>query len=88
MIQGLNVKKLIVHKMTLNAVLDGGGIGDAIGFLSDVDKLMKAARGASTFVETAILAVRQAAEPNPWKNATDEEIAGEILRGIEERERK
>ncbi len=35
---------------------------------------------AKTWVEAAIKSVRLAAEPNPWKAATDEEIAGEVMR--------
>jgi hypothetical protein len=37
---------------------------------------------AKAWCETAVGLVRQAAEPNPWKAATDEEIAGTILRKI------
>jgi len=35
--------------------------------------------------EEYILAVRNAAEPNPFKNSTDDEIAGEILKRIDTR---
>ncbi len=36
----------------------------------------------------AILTLRQAAEPNPWKDSDDEEIAEEFLNRIAERKEK
>jgi hypothetical protein len=81
--QGPNVKKLIIRKMSTDAVPKGGGIAAALGFLADPSRIVAGARAATQWVETAIRAVREAAEPNPWKTADDEAIAGEILRGIE-----
>jgi hypothetical protein len=81
--QGPNVKKLIIRKMATDAIPGGGGLADGIRFLSDPQGLSKAARAATEWVTVAIRAVREAAEPNPWKAATDEDIAGEILRKIE-----
>ncbi len=78
-----NVVKLIIHKMALKAVPSGGGLADAIKFLSSKEGLLAGAREAGEWVKAAILAVRQASEPNPWKDASDEEIAGEILRQAE-----
>ena len=82
MIQGPNVKKLIAHKMSQDRVPAGGRLLDVVKFLSDKDRILSGARKATEWVELAILAVRQAAEPNPWKTADDETIAGEILRQI------
>jgi hypothetical protein len=80
--QGPNVKRLIVHKMSRDAVPPGGGVGNAIGFLSDPKKIAAGARAATEWVEAAIAAVRAA--PG-CTFTTDEEIAGEILRKIAER---
>lgn len=85
---GPNVKKLIAHKMSLDAVPRGGGFNDALGFLSDKDNITDGARRAKQWVQLAIVTLRQAAEPNPWKDADDEAIAGEFLRKIEERQRQ
>lgn len=87
MTQGPNVKKLIVHKMSLAAVPAAGGIGDALNFLKDPERIMSAARDATAWVEAAILAVRMAEDPNPWKTASDEAIAAEILHQIEAKKR-
>jgi hypothetical protein len=86
--QGPNVKKLIVAKMSTDAVPKGGGLQDAINFLSTKESIIAGARKATEWVEAAILAVRAAAEPNPWKDASDEDIAAEILKGVEARRKK
>ena len=83
MIQGPNVKKLIIQKMSTDAVPSGGGLKDAVEFLSFKDRIINGVKVATKFVEESIKAVREAADPNPWRAATDEEIAGEILRQVE-----
>ncbi len=89
MIQGPNVKKLIIAKMSRDAIPDGGGFGDGIAFLlSGPERLMAAAKASTDWVERAIQAVRMATGPNPWKDADDETIAAEILRSIAERKQK
>lgn len=80
-----NMQWLIIHKASRDAIPDGGGVADGIRFLSDPDKLRSGLREAQKWVEAAIQAVRLAAEPNPWKDSADEEIAGEIRRQIESR---
>lgn len=80
-----NIRKLIFHKMSLDAIPKGGGIADGIKFLSDREGLSKSLRAADEWVKAAILAVRNAGNPNPWKDRPDEDIAGELLRKIEER---
>ena len=82
MAQGPNVKRLIVHKMSLDAVPPGGGAADVVKFLSDPKKVTAGARAAAEWVNAAIAVVRTAPD-NPY--TTDEEIAGEILKGIEAR---
>ena len=84
---GPNFKKLLIHKMSLDAVPAGGGVGSALKFLSDPQGMAKSSRAAKEWVESAIMLIRTAAEPNEWKNATDEEIAGELLRRIDERKK-
>jgi hypothetical protein len=81
--QGPNVKKLIARKMSRDAIPDGGGFADGVKFLMDPQRVGKVAREATEWVTMAIQAVRKAAEPNPWKGADDETIAGEILQRIE-----
>lgn len=75
--QGPNVKKLIVHKMTLDMVPTGAGIGDVIEKFGD---LAGYARRATEWVEVALRAVK-AAPDNPY-GEDDEAIAAEILRKL------
>jgi hypothetical protein len=83
-----NVKQLVIVRMSVEAIPHGSGLEAAIRFLSSRDRLVDGAKSAMSWVEAAILAVRQAGDPNPWKNADDEAIAGELLRQIEERRKK
>ena len=85
MSQGPNVKKLIARKMSIDAIPDGGGILAGVEFLSDKTRIIAGAKIATAWVEEAIKVTRLAAEPNPWKTADDETIAGEILSQIEKR---
>jgi hypothetical protein len=82
---GPNVKKLIIHKMSLDAIPSGGGVADGLKFFMDKEKISKTLREANEWVKQAINMVRLAGEPNPFKNSTDEDIAGEIFRKIEEK---
>lgn len=86
--QGPNVKKLIAHKMSLDAVPPGGGLRSALEFLSDAKNIARSAKNATAWVNEVIGLVRNASDPNPWRNADDEAIAGEILKGIEARKKK
>jgi hypothetical protein len=85
---GPNVKKLIFHKMSQEAIPKGGGVADGLKFLMDKERIQKSLREAAKWIEEAILSVRSAAEPNPLKAADDETIAAEILRRIEEKAKK
>lgn len=85
MSMGPNVKRLIAEKMATDAIPPNGGLADALSFLSSKESIASGARKATDFVRLAILAVRNAAEPNPWKNRDDEAIAGELLRRIDAR---
>jgi hypothetical protein len=80
---GPNAKKLIATKISRDAVPNGGGIQDAIAFLGSPECVKQGIARATKWVTLAIQAVREAAEPNPYKTADDETIAGVILKGIE-----
>lgn len=86
MTQGPNVKKLIVRKMSTIAIPANtkGGLASAMSFLMSREAIMSAAFEATAWVGQAIELVRQAADPNPWRKSSDEEIAGEILRRLEQ----
>jgi hypothetical protein len=81
---GPNVRKLIIHKVSLDAVPSGGGIADAIGFLSSADNIRNGFHSAQVWVQQCLDAVRSATN-NPFKD--DEEIAKAILDQIEQRQK-
>lgn len=83
--QGPNVKRMILEKMSVDAVPAGGGFADAMKFISSKKSIISGARTATEWVKLAIRAVREAPGPNPWTNADDEAIAGELLRAIDEK---
>jgi hypothetical protein len=56
-----------------------------IDFLKNPKRISDVARTAEQWVKTAIQAVRDGAEPNPWRTADDETIATEIVRRMDER---
>ena len=82
---GPNVRKLWTHKMSRDAIPDGGGFVDGLEFFTNPEKRQRIMREAEAWVAQAIAVVRTAAEPNPWREASDEAIAGELLRLIDER---
>lgn len=83
---GPNVRRLYIHKMSLDAVPAGGGLADGLAFFTDKEKRHRIMRDAEIWVMGAIQTVRTATEPNPWREADNEAIAGEILRRMDERE--
>jgi hypothetical protein len=82
--QGPNVRKLIIHKMSLIMVPDGGGIYSAIEAMATPGRIGEVAREATQWAE-AVLALVRTAPDNPYGD--DEAIAGEILRRIEEKKK-
>jgi hypothetical protein len=82
--QGSNVRKLIVHKMSLLAIRPGSesGLGQMTDFLKSPDRMMAVAREATDWARGAIAAVKTA--PDNSYGDDDEAIAGEILRRVEE----
>ena len=86
-----NVMRLAVAKMSADAIPNGGGLADGIEWIKSLQqpgKLSAEVKAAVEWANAAIEAVRKAADPNPWKTADDEDIAGEILRQIEAKKRR
>lgn len=77
MIQGPNVRKLIVRKMTLIMVPACGGLQSVASCLTRPGGIEQAAREASDWVETVLSSVKSSLD-NPYGD-DDEAIAGEIL---------
>ncbi len=85
--QGPNVKRLIAHKMSLLMVPPGCGTGlkTAIEALTKPGNIVAVALEATAWVEQALTLVKTA-PGNPFGD-DDEAIAGEILKGIEARQK-
>lgn len=83
---GPNAKKLIFHKMSLDAIPSGGGLMDGIAFLKSPERIRDGMAAAAEWVFNAIDAVRSA--PGGDAMGDDEAIAGEILRQIDERKQQ
>jgi hypothetical protein len=82
---GPNMKRLAIEKMSRDAIPDGGGIADGLRFLSDVNAIRNGFSEGLKFARQSVTAIRTAADPNPYRNRTDEEIAGVILEEIRKR---
>lgn len=85
---GPYVRRLVIQKMATDAIPPRGSLADALSFLSSRKQISEGMRKAETYIQAAIIAVREAAEPNPWREADDEAIAQEILRKIDERKQR
>lgn len=79
---GPNVKRLICHKASLIMIPPGGGIVAGVSAIVG-GKLPVAMKQAAEWVAEAIKVVRTAPDADP--NWTDEDIAGKILAGVDER---
>jgi hypothetical protein len=82
---GPNVKKLIAHKVSVEAIPAGGGFEAGLEFLADAARVAKTFREPAAWVAQAIQMVREAPGENPWRDKDDEAIAGELLRKVEEK---
>lgn len=82
---GPNVRRLFIHRMSVLTIPAGGGFADGLAFFTDQEKRRSIMREAEIWVAGAIQTVRTASGPNPWREADDETIAGEIMRQAEER---
>ena len=72
---------LMIYKMALDG--SRGGFASGLKMLSSKESVRDAAVSAKAWCADAVAAIREAAEPNPWRNSTDDEIADEILRQID-----
>ena len=81
-----NVEKLIVRKVSIDAVPKGAGFKEAITFLTDKNKISETYKNAKKWVKENIQLIREAV--GPYSNSSDEEIAGVILKEIEKKEGK
>lgn len=84
MTHGPNVNRLIAMKAARDMTPPGSDLGTVVSAIMG-GKLGQAAREAEAWVAEAIGVVRLACDPNPWKTASDEEIAAELLRKIDAR---
>jgi hypothetical protein len=86
--QGPNVRKLIVHKMSLLMIPPGSKepFATALDALTKPGNIGDTARDATAWVEQAIAVVKTAPD-NPYGD-DDEAIAGAILEGIEAKKRE
>ena len=84
--QGPNVKKLIIHKMSLLMIPPGtkNGLVTGIEAIRKPGNLVSVAREATKWVEEA-LALVKAAPDNPW-GEDDEAIAGVILEEVNKKQ--
>lgn len=87
-VSGPNINKLFAYKMSIEAIPSGGGTKAGLDFLMNKEKMVEAAKISKKWIEDAISLIRTGAEPNPWKTAKDEDIAGELLRHIEKRKQE
>lgn len=80
---GPNLKKLAMHRMSIDAVPPGGGLQAAVDFIMSPNGMKDSWAASLEWAIAAVSAVR-AAPDNPF--GTDEEaIAGELLKRIDER---
>jgi hypothetical protein len=85
---GPNVKKLMIIKTSLVAIPKGGSVADGVKFLSDKDGIIRTMKESYQWVKASIELIRLAKEPNPFKNADEETIAGELVRRVEEKQKR
>lgn len=83
---GPNVKRLIIHKMSFDAIPPSGGFAAGLQFLSNPKTIADGWRSAEKWVREALAVVRTGTGDNPWRTADDEAIASELLRRIEEKD--
>lgn len=82
----VKLQNLILSRLVIPP---NGGFTNAVDFLMNLgrpdSKSNELVKQAMDKTEEYILAVRNASEPNPFKDSTDDEIAGEILKRIDTR---
>lgn len=80
---GPNLKKLMIHKMAIEAVPPGGDFLDALKVIASPELLKKQAMEAMDWAIAAVDVVRSS--PDNHLGSDEETIAGEVVRRIEER---
>lgn len=87
---GPNVRRLIAHKMSLDAIPPGTKepLADGANFLLSKQRLLSSVNAATDWVKEALKSIREAADPNPWQNADEEAIAKYLLDQIAERQQR
>lgn len=81
---GPNVRRLFIQRMSVLAIPTGGGFADGLSFFTDQEKRRRIMHDAEIWVMGAIQTVRTASGDNPWREADNETVAGEILRRVSE----
>ena len=81
---GPNMWMLVVNAMSNDAIPKGGGIASGVEYLCGPERVKDSFKNACQFAREAVDTVRGAKGVNPFRNATDEDIAGEILRRLDE----
>ena len=81
------MKRLLIRRMSVEAIPPGGGLASGIDFLLS-GKFATGARSALVWCDEAVRVVQSAAEPNPFKDKDEEYIAGELLARLQKRETK
>lgn len=85
------MRRLAITKMACDAVDDARSpkpaLAQVLDFVMSRERLLAGARTADQWARDAVAAVREAGEPNPWRTATDEAIAAELLRRVKEKPR-
>jgi hypothetical protein len=76
----MSVRDLVIRRIAVESIPIGGGVADGVDFLLDADRVRRTAKAAKQWADEAIRKVREAADPNPWRGRSDDEIAAEILR--------
>lgn len=77
---GENVRKLASLKASRDAIPDGGGLADAIDFITDKQRFFESMKASVLWAFEAVDAVKSAPD-NPYGD-DDEKIAGGILDAI------
>lgn len=79
------MNRLAILRFAMLAIPDGSGIAGAYKVLSKPGEVARLTKEACAWAREAVDLVRTAADPNPWRDATDEDIAAEVVRQAEAR---
>lgn len=85
---GPNFKKLVFSKMAVDAIPNGSGFEAGLEFLCDPKRIGASFRESVLWCDAAIIELRNARDPNPYRTASEENICAELLRLVDERKRR